>query len=147
MKQGQIIRHGDLGPWNTIWQGDNLAALIDWDFIQPGKRIEDLAQMAYYFVPLRGEKGWKDAGFVKRPDIAARLLQLTKSYGMYSPEEVIDTLLKLLQDDCEVVERLSADGIEPWVSFLKRGDIEEALADSQWIIENRDSILGKIIEY
>lgn len=143
LERGQIIRHGDLGPWNTIWENDNLTALIDWDFIRPGERIEDLAQMAYYFVPLRGEKGWKDAGFTERPDFAARLLQLAHSYGLYSPEEVIEALLKLLQDEREIVKRLGGEGIEPWVSFLKRGDVEESTADSQWVIENRNIILGK----
>ena len=142
LERGQIIRHGDLGPWNTIWQGDSLEALIDWDFIQPGERIEDLAQMAYCFIPLRGEKGWKDAGFAERPDFAARLLRLTKSYGTYSSEEIIEALLKLLQADREVVERLGSKGVEPWASFLKRGDIEESMADSHWIIENKNEILN-----
>lgn len=146
LKQGQIIRHGDLGPWNTIWENDKLMALIDWDFIQPGERIEDLAQMAYYFVPLRGETGWKNAGFTERPDFAARLLKLTEAYGMFSPREVIEALLKLLQDDRERVERLGSEGIEPWVSFLKRGDVEESIADSRWVSENRNTILGRMNE-
>ncbi|HEX6258918.1 MAG TPA: aminoglycoside phosphotransferase family protein [Candidatus Saccharimonadales bacterium] len=140
---GQIIRHGDLGPWNTIWQNDTLAALIDWDFIQPGERIDDLAQMAYYFVPLRSEKGWKDAGFTERPDFAVRLLRLTKSYGMYSPKEVIEALLKLLQTDREIVQRFGGEGTEPWVSFLRRGDIEESIMDAQWIVGTKPDILNK----
>lgn len=142
LKPGQIVRHGDLGPWNTIWQGDHLTALIDWDFIQPGERIEDLAQMAYYFVPLRSEHGWEDAGFSERPDFAARLTSLVESYGMYSPKEVVEALLKLLEDDRQVVKQFGSEGIEPWISFLKRGDIEESEADSNWIIKHRQDILG-----
>jgi thiamine kinase-like enzyme len=52
---GQVIRHGDLGPWNTLWEGDRLTGLIDWDFAEPGLPLTDLAQLALYFVPLRGE--------------------------------------------------------------------------------------------
>ncbi|HUS26001.1 MAG TPA: phosphotransferase [Nevskiaceae bacterium] len=140
-RPGQIIRHGDLGPWNTIWQGNELVALIDWDFIQPGERIEDLAQMAYYAVPLRGKDGWRQAGFVERPDLAQRLKILVESYGMYSSHEVVTSLLELLEADREVVQRLGEQGVEPWVSFLNRGDIEESTADSNWIAENKAALL------
>lgn len=132
---------GDLGPWNTIWQDDKLTALIDWDFAQPGDRIDDLAQMAYYFVPLRGETGWMEAGFEKRPDMAQRLRALVESYGMFSPEEVIEALFKLLERDREIVSRLGGDGVEPWASFLKRGDVEEGQRDSEWLEGVRRELL------
>lgn len=141
LKPGQIIRHGDLGPWNTIWQKDNLVALIDWDFIQPGYRVEDLAQMAYYFVPLRGEEGWKVAGYETRPDFSKRLKTLVSSYGMYSAEEVVDALLILLESDRATVKKLGDESKEPWASFLKRGDIEESIKDTEWLIKNRNDIL------
>jgi hypothetical protein len=32
---GMIVRHGDLGPWNTVWQDDSLMGLIDWDMAEP----------------------------------------------------------------------------------------------------------------
>lgn len=34
-KPGMVIRHGDLGPWNSIWDGDSLTGFIDWDFRHP----------------------------------------------------------------------------------------------------------------
>jgi len=133
LKPGQIIRHGDLGPWNTIWQGDTLTGLIDWDFAQPGERIEDLAQLAYYFIPLRGEDGWEKAGFKERPDFTTRLQNIVDSYGLYAPSEVIENLFKLQQEDRERTQTKGEQGIEPWVRFLKRGDVEESLGDSKWL--------------
>ncbi|MET7930908.1 phosphotransferase [Streptomyces sp. NPDC005349] len=50
---GMVIRHGDLGPWNAIWDGGQLVGFIDWDFAAPGHAIDDLAQLAWYAVPLR----------------------------------------------------------------------------------------------
>jgi hypothetical protein len=79
----QVILHGDLGPWNTIWHEDTLIGLIDWDFAHPGDRIEDVAQLAYYFIPLRGTLGWQNAGFEKRPHLAVRLQTLVEAYGMF----------------------------------------------------------------
>jgi hypothetical protein len=26
---GEVVRHGDFGPWNGVWQGDNIVGLID----------------------------------------------------------------------------------------------------------------------
>ncbi|MFC9535692.1 phosphotransferase [Streptomyces sp. NPDC056975] len=52
-RPGMVIRHGDLGPWNSIWNGDRLAGFIDWDFAAPGHALDDLAQLAWYAVPLR----------------------------------------------------------------------------------------------
>lgn len=87
MKPGQVILQGDLGPWNTIWQGDQLTGFIDWDFAHPGERIEDMAQLAYYFIPLRSEAGWQQAGFDTRPDFAHRLLALVEAYTCIHPEK------------------------------------------------------------
>lgn len=30
---GQIICHGDLGPWNAVWHGPMFVGLIDWDSV------------------------------------------------------------------------------------------------------------------
>ncbi|HEV8218888.1 MAG TPA: aminoglycoside phosphotransferase family protein [Streptosporangiaceae bacterium] len=32
---GEIICHGDFGPWNTVWQNGEIAGLIDWDHARP----------------------------------------------------------------------------------------------------------------
>lgn len=132
-KPGQIIRHGDLGPWNTIWQNDKLTGLIDWDFAQPGERLEDLAQMAYYFIPLRSEEGWREAGFKERPDFVKRLNTLVSAYGMYSVNELIEAVLVQQSEERKLVREKAAQGIEPWVYFFARGDVEESLRDTKWL--------------
>jgi Ser/Thr protein kinase RdoA (MazF antagonist) len=66
---GMIIRHGDLGPWNSIWTGSTLNGLIDWDFAEPGNPLADVAQLASRIVPLRGDDHWEKAGFSTRPDM------------------------------------------------------------------------------
>ena len=46
------IRHGDVGPWNMLWDGDRLVGLIDWEFAEPAPALWDFAQLAWYAVPL-----------------------------------------------------------------------------------------------
>jgi phosphotransferase family enzyme len=44
----ETVIHGDVGPWNILWQGEAALALIDFDEARPGDRLSDVA----YF-------GWK----------------------------------------------------------------------------------------
>ena len=132
-KPSQIIRHGDLGPWNFIWHVDMLTGLIDWDFAYPGERIDDLAQMAYYFVPLRGEEGWREAGFKLRPNFKSRLNALVTSYGMFSVDELLESVVLQQQQEQKLVIAKSDQGIEPWATFRKRGDVEESQKDVKWL--------------
>jgi hypothetical protein len=141
LKPGQIIRHGDLGPWNTLWQDGNLTGLIDWDFAEPGEAITDLAQMAYYFVPLRGENGWQEAGFAKRPDLAHRLDILCATYGQFTANEVLVEIKNWLHEELRRVKQLGGKNIEPWVSFLRRGDDNDILHDLVWL----DKFFGEIV--
>ena len=140
-KPEQIIRHGDLGPWNTLWQSDTLTGLIDWDFAEPGERITDLAQMAYYFVPLRREEGWQKVGFTERPDFKERLKTLCTAYGDFKADELVYELLQWLGEELRRVREWGGEGREPWANFLGRGDDEEILADIDWIRKNQQ-ILG-----
>ena len=132
-KRGQIIRHGDLGPWNILWQGDVLTGLIDWDFAEPGKAITDLAQMAYFSVPFRGKSVWQEAGFTKQPNFHHRLEVLCASYGQFTANEVMAEIILWLRERLKRVKQLGRQGIEPWASFLKRGDDRDILRDLAWL--------------
>jgi hypothetical protein len=132
-RPGQIIRHGDLGPWNTLWDNGKLTALLDWDFAEPGERITDVAQMAWYFVPLRGEQGWKDAGFETRPDFRGRIRTLTEGYGDFSVDEVLKELHRLQQSDMEITQRLGGAGVYPWNKFYERGGMQILKDENAWL--------------
>jgi Ser/Thr protein kinase RdoA (MazF antagonist) len=73
---GEIVRHGDVGPWNTVWSEGHLVGLIDWDFAVPGPALADLCQMAISFVPLARDSAWQRAGFPSTPDRRRRLAVL-----------------------------------------------------------------------
>ncbi len=140
LKPGQIIRHGDLGPWNTLWQKDKLTGLVDWDFAEPGGAITDLAQMAYYFVPLRGEKGWQEAGFTERPNFLHRLSTLCETYGQFTTSKVLAELQNWLHEELRRMKELGEkQGLEPWLGFSQRGDADDIREDLTWLEElNRE---------
>ena len=57
-RAGEIISHGDLGPWNTVYRDGLPVALIDWDSAQPASPLADLADAAWTFLPLAPPSSW-----------------------------------------------------------------------------------------
>lgn len=133
MKPGQIIRHGDLGPWNTLWQEDKLVAFLDWDLAEPGERITDLAQLAWYFAPLRGESGWRKAGFAEPPDFRRRVQVLCEAYGDFTADQVLAEVDRLQHADMEITQRLGGAGVYPWSLFYDRGGMQILREENAWL--------------
>lgn len=46
-KAGEIVSHGDLGPWNTVYRHGIPVAFIDWDTAHPVDPLADLAASAW----------------------------------------------------------------------------------------------------
>lgn len=137
---GQIVRHGDLGPWNTIWADEQLVGLIDWDSIEPGTCLEDLAQLAWYCVPLRDDQHARAARFDTIPDRHKRLRVLCSTYGA-SILEVVSVLQQLQQREIERITNLAERGFEPWRTFRARGDSTEIAAEHAWLVQNTDTVI------
>lgn len=81
-RAGEIISHGDLGPWNTVYRDGVPVAFIDWDAAGPVDPLVDLAAAAWEFVPLAPPQQLREAGFEPIPDIAARLRLFVDTYGL-----------------------------------------------------------------
>jgi 8-oxo-dGTP pyrophosphatase MutT (NUDIX family) len=139
-RDGEVIRHGDLGPWNSVWDRGHLVGLIDWDFAEPGTRIQDLAQAAWYFVPLRPDGHCRKAGFASPPDRARRLHVLCDAYGGCANAEVIEALERLIEIEAERTRKLGTRGLEPWTTFLRRGDIEEFAREAAWLESQKEGL-------
>ena len=126
-----IIRHGDMGPWNMVWKGDRLVGLIDWDFAEPGTRLEDFAQAAWHCIPLKPLRRLEQAG-VSVAQQEERLEYFCRVCGV-SEESVLQCLGTIHKQEIERMRTQGAEGIQPWRSFLERGDVEVVLEDSRWL--------------
>jgi hypothetical protein len=139
---GQVISHGDFGPWNSIWSGNELVGLIDWEFAEPRFPVEDLAEVAWYFVPLQGARTWREAGFESAPDFARRLALLCDAYGAFSVAEVVNALLRRQQLERQRTLELGARGVSPWNRFLARGDVAQFDDEHAWLERHRHELVA-----
>lgn len=144
-RPGLIVRHGDLGAWNSIWDGDRLTGFIDWDFAEPGEAVEDLAQLAWYAVPLRRAAVQARCGLPADDPalLRARLRDLCDAYGgELAPDAVLDALDRLQRREAARVRDLGGRGTAPWALMLDRGDADEIDAERAWLHVNRPALLG-----
>jgi aminoglycoside phosphotransferase (APT) family kinase protein len=95
-RAGQIVSHGDLGPWNTVYRGGVPVAFIDWDGAGPVDPVVDLAAAAWGFVPLAPPRQLREAGFDPVPDIGVRLRLFVDGYGMSNRRAILPALQRCL---------------------------------------------------
>ncbi|MFE6806236.1 phosphotransferase [Streptomyces sp. NPDC057681] len=142
-RPGLIVRHGDLGMWNSIWSGDRLAGFIDWDFAEPGEPVDDLAQLAWYAVPLRDAGVQARCGFPDGAPVRERFLGLCEAYGGgIGPDLVLAALDRMQVREAARIREQGGRGRAPWDLMLRRGDAEEIDAEREWLARNKAVLLG-----
>ncbi len=91
-RPGEIVSHGDLGPWNTVYRDGIPVGFIDWDGAQPVDPLVDLAGAAWAFVPLAPPEQLSEAGFSPVPEIGARLRVFLDAYGLADRHAILPAL-------------------------------------------------------
>ena len=138
---GEIIIHGDLGPWNIIIDDSGkVTGIIDWDFAQPGHATSDIAYLAFYLTMLRDDEAAASAGFTSPPDRRARLEALATAYGI-DPISVASEAYRIEFDRRCRIRVLGPTGQEPWAGFLARGMDKEIDVDLTWLTDHINDVL------
>ena len=97
-RPGEVISHGDLGPWNTVYRDGIPAAFIDWDSAGPVDPLADLAAAAWAFVPLAPPEQLAEAGFDPLPALPARLRTFVDAYGLADRKAILPELQQCMLD-------------------------------------------------
>jgi len=90
MSDDEVVCHHDVAPYNIVVGFDGsgepvLRCVIDWDVTGPSDPLDDLAFMAWSFLPCYDESAHPDA------EVVRRLLLLAQAYGV-SPSEIFERL-------------------------------------------------------
>jgi hypothetical protein len=97
MGQDEIVTHGDVGPWNVVYRGEDPIALIDFDNARPQRPMLDLAGTAWHCVPLGDDAHLRASGFAAPYRCGERLRILSDAYGLTDPPALFDALSEVKQ--------------------------------------------------
>jgi hypothetical protein len=102
--EGQIVCHGDVGPYNTVYRGGMPVAFIDWDAIRPGDPIVEFGAAAWQYVPLGSDAYFAASDFGRTPDLSRRLRLFATAYGIDDADTVAWALHQARQRSVEAIK-------------------------------------------
>jgi hypothetical protein len=96
-RDGTVLLHGDLAPWNVVVGEDGRWTIIDWDGVGAERPVWELAYVLYTFVPL-----WPVSTIADDDaEIVRRIGVLGDAYG--ADEAQLGEALGLVPDRCRKV--------------------------------------------
>ena len=135
---GQVICHGDFGPWNVVWDGLTPVGLVDFDFAHPGPALDDVAYALEYTAPFRDDaQAMRWQGFDAPPDRARRVEIVAEEYGLSTVEGLVDAVIRHQELTSSHVRVLAEQGLEPQRTWVAEGYGDEMAARTQWSRDNR----------
>jgi Ser/Thr protein kinase RdoA (MazF antagonist) len=134
--------HGDPGPWNFVWDGHEATGLIDWDFLHPGPRLDDVAYALRWFAPARSDAlalDWHH--FPTVPDRRVRIRAFLDAYGGLPPFDHVEAIARRMEATMEVERSLAEAGVEPQRTWVAEGHLDEEAEEVRWVRDHR-ALLG-----
>jgi hypothetical protein len=134
-KRGELVLHGDFGPHNLIWDGEDICGLIDFELARPGDPMEDAGFAVVRAAQLRPDEQTRAPGFATPPNRARRLAAFAEGYGC-AKSDLVSAARQAQQGEVERIARFGAAGLEPWATFRRRGIEALARQELAWIEAN-----------
>jgi hypothetical protein len=121
LEPGEIICHHDFAPYNAVFRGEQLLGIIDWDGAGPGTIEEEIAFLAWQWVPLVPTDLKEHVGCDPRIDEGARLRLLLDNYGYTSRLGLIDAVIERVEVSRSGIEERAAAGDPPFMALRDEG--------------------------
>jgi len=135
---GEIICHGDFGPWNVVWRDGIPVGILDWDFAGPGRPGDDIAYALEYCAPFRDdESAMRWLGHSAPPDRRRRIEIFFEGYGTEPTTDVVDAVASRQLIDISRIELLAERGLEPQATWVSTGVVGELHRRAQWTVDHR----------
>lgn len=138
LAEGEIVTHGDLGPWNIVWRGDRAVGLLDWDMAGPRPVLHDIAYALEYSVLFRDDaESMEWLGVDEPPDRAHRMAVFADAYGLASTDGLYDAVLEEQRTTTRYIVELAERGLQPHADWVREGFVEAQERRMAWTIEHR----------
>jgi hypothetical protein len=139
LEPGEIICHHDFAPYNAVFKDRQLLGMIDWDGAGPGTIQEELAFLAWQWVPLGPPDLKEKVGCDPQIDEGARLRLLLDTYDYEGREGLIDAVIDRIEISRSGIEERAAGGDPPFIALREEGYTRGMERQIQYLIErNRD---------
>jgi hypothetical protein len=136
---GQLVCHGDFGPWNVVWRDARPVGLIDWDYARPASPAQDLGWALQFVAPFRDdEECLRWLAYDRPPDRARRIEVFCTAYGLDSPEGMVAAVFEAHRSTIALVRELAAQGHQPQADGVARGELETLGRQLDWAQANRE---------
>jgi Phosphotransferase enzyme family len=135
---GDLICHGDFGPWNLVWRDTRPVGILDWDHAWPAPPIHDVAYALEYVAPFRDDHTclrW--LRYPAPPDRRRRLEQFAEAYGLTSIAGLVDEVIDQQRTVWQRTTRLAAEGRQPQADWQQSGLLVEAADRIRWSSDHR----------
>jgi Phosphotransferase enzyme family len=141
---GEIICHHDFAPYNAVFNDRQLLGIIDWDGAGPGTVQEELAFLAWQWVPLGPPDLKALVGCDPQIDEGARLRLLLDSYDYKDREGLIDAVIERIEISRSGIEERAAVDDPPYVALRDEGYTRGMVLTMQYLIERSSQLQAEI---
>lgn len=135
---GQVVCHGDFGPWNIVWDGTRPVGLLNWEYAKLASPRQDVAYALEYMAPFRDDETCvRFYRYPEPPNRKHRLEVFAEAYGLTSADGLIDEVVTVQLADIEAVRRLAEEGHERQVAMVADGELDRLQGNVEWTEWNR----------
>jgi hypothetical protein len=130
---GDLVCHGDFGPWNLVWRGDRPVGILDWDYAWPRPPVHDVAYALEYVAPFRDDGvcvQW--LRYPAPPDRRRRIELFASSYGLTSTVMLVDEVITQQDEVWQRSRALAAQGQQPQVAWHEAGILDQVGERIEW---------------
>jgi aminoglycoside phosphotransferase (APT) family kinase protein len=135
---GEVICHGDFGPWNLVWRGTEPVGILDWDYAWAHRPVHDVAYALEYVAPFRDDaECLRWLRYPEPPDRRRRLELFASAYGLTSTDGLVDEVIEQQRLVLARALRLAAEGHEPQRTWQAEGLLDDHPKRIEWSEQNR----------
>ncbi|GAA4919257.1 phosphotransferase family enzyme [Stackebrandtia albiflava] len=137
-RPGEVIRHGDFGPWNLVWRDGTPIGVIDFELARPGNRLSDVAYALEYVAPFRSDTDclrWMR--YTSPPDRRRRIALFAEAYGLPSTAGLVDAVIEEQSATIDLVASLGRAGHRPQADWLRGGFLGQLSDRVRWSRRHR----------
>jgi hypothetical protein len=140
LQPSEIICHHDFAPYNAVFKGSHLRGIVDWEGAGPGTIQEEVAFLAWQWVPLRPPLRQVQGGLDVRVNEVARMRLLLDSYAYQNRNGFIDAIINRVEISRSGIEERANEGGLPFIELRNEGHTREMESLIQYLETNKRSL-------